>query len=53
MLMDYILRSRDLMTGSLFPGVKLFLKGKFPLLPSFIKGRGEIKRIFERCTKEK
>jgi heterodisulfide reductase subunit C len=53
MLMDYILRSRDLMTGSLFPGVKLFLKGKFPLLPSFIKGRGEIKRIFERCQKEK
>jgi heterodisulfide reductase subunit C len=53
MLMEYILRSRDLMKDSLIPGVKLFLKGKFPLLPSFIKGRGEIKRIFERCTKEK
>jgi len=48
-----MLRSRDLMKGSLLPGVKLFLKGKFPLLPSFIKGRDEIKRIFERCTKEK
>ena len=53
MLMDYMLRSRDLMKDSLFPGVKLFLKGKFPLLPSFIKGRDEIKRIFEKCTKEK
>jgi heterodisulfide reductase subunit C len=53
MLMDYMLRSRDLMKDSLFPGVKLFLKGKFPLLPSFIKKRGEIKRIFEKCTKEK
>ena len=53
MLMEYMLKSRDLMKGSLIPGVKLFLKGKFPLLPSFIRGRGEIKRIFERCVKEK
>ena len=53
MLMEYMLRSRDLMTDSLFPGVVLFLKGKFPLLPSFVKGKGEIKKIFERCTKEK
>ena len=53
MLMDYILRSKDLMKDSLFPGVKLFLKGKFPLLPSLVKGKGEIKKIFEKCTKEK
>jgi hypothetical protein len=53
MLMEYMLRSRDLMKGSLIPGVKLFLKGKFPLLPSFVKGKGEIKRIFEKCRKEK
>jgi heterodisulfide reductase subunit C len=53
MLMEYMLRSRDFMTDSLLPGMMLFLKGKFPLLPSFIKGRQEIKRIFERCTKEK
>src|SRR3972149_7303680 len=45
MLMEYILRSRDLMKGSLIPGVKLFFKGKFPLLPSFVKGKGDIKRI--------
>jgi hypothetical protein len=51
--MDYVMRSRDLMTGSLSPGIKLFLKGKFPLFPSFIKGRQEIKRIFEKCTKVK
>jgi heterodisulfide reductase subunit C len=53
MLMDYVMRSRDLMTGSLIPGIKLFLKGKFPMFPSFIKGRQEIKRIFEKCIKEK
>jgi len=53
MLMDYVLRSRDLMTDSLIPGMMLFLKGKFPLLPSFIKGRREIKKIFEKCSKEK
>ncbi len=53
MLMDYMLRSRDFMTGSLLPGMKLFLKGKFPLLPSLIKGREEIKKIFEKCTQEK
>ena len=54
MLMDYMLRSRDLMKDSLIPGMVLFLKGKFPLLPSFVKGRQEIKRIFEKCqTKTK
>ena len=53
MLMEYMLRSRDLMADSLFPGMKLFLKGKFPLLPSFIKGKEELKKIFEKCTKEK
>ncbi len=53
MLMDYVLRSRDLMTDSLLPGIKLFFKGKFPLFPSFVKNRQEIKRIFEKCTKEK
>jgi heterodisulfide reductase subunit C len=53
MLMDYVLRSRDLMTDSLIPGMMLFLKGKFPLLPSFIKGRQEIKKIFEKCEKGK
>jgi len=52
MLMDYMLRSRDLMKDSLIPGVKLFLKGKFPIFPSFIKGKGEIKRIFEKCEKK-
>lgn len=50
MLMDYKLRSKDFMTD-LVPGLKLFLKGKIPLFPSLIKGRDEIKRIFEKCTK--
>jgi heterodisulfide reductase subunit C len=52
MLIDYKLRSRDF-TTDLIPGMMLFLKGKIPLLPSFVKGKHEIKRIFERCTKEK
>ena len=53
MLMDYVLRSKDMMADSLVPGVKLFLKGKFPLFPSFVKGKQEIRRIFEKCTKER
>jgi heterodisulfide reductase subunit C len=52
MLIDYKLRSRDFMTD-LIPGMMLFLKGKIPLFPSFIKGREEIKKIFERCTKKR
>jgi heterodisulfide reductase subunit C len=52
MLIDYKLRSKDLMTD-LIPGMMLFLKGKIPLFPSLIKGRQEIQRIFEKCTKEK
>lgn len=52
MLIDYKLRSRDLFTD-LIPGMMLFMKGKIPLFPSLIKGRQEIKRIFERCKKER
>ncbi len=50
MLIDYKLRSRDFLTD-LAPGMRLFLKGKIPLFPRFIKGRREIKKIFERCKK--
>ena len=50
MLIDYKLRSRDFFTD-LIPGVMLFIRGKIPLLPNLIKGRQEIKRIFERCEK--
>jgi heterodisulfide reductase subunit C len=32
-------------------GSKMFLKGKVPLLPHRIKGRGEVKRIFEATKK--
>jgi heterodisulfide reductase subunit C len=52
MLIDYKLRSKDFLTD-LVPGMKLFMKGKIPLFPSFIKGREEIKRIFEKCQKRK
>jgi heterodisulfide reductase subunit C len=52
MLIDYKLRSRDFLTD-LIPGMILFMKGKIPLFPSLIKGRGEIKKIFDKCTKER
>jgi heterodisulfide reductase subunit C len=52
MLIDYKLRSRDFLTD-MGPGMKLFFKGKIPLFPDFIKGRRDIKRIFERCQKKK
>jgi heterodisulfide reductase subunit C len=48
----YKLRSRDFFTD-LIPGMRLFLKGKLPLFPSLVKGRQEMKKIFERCTKER
>jgi heterodisulfide reductase subunit C len=50
MLIDYKLRSKDFLTD-LVPGMKLFLKGKIPLIPDLIKRREEIKRIFDRCKK--
>jgi len=50
MLIDYKLRSKDFLTD-MIPGMMLFLKGKIPVIPSLVKGRGEIKKIFERCTK--
>jgi heterodisulfide reductase subunit C len=51
MLIDYKLRSKDFFTD-LVPGMMLFIKGKIPVFPSFVKGRQEIKRIFEKCSKE-
>ena len=51
MLIDYKLRSRDFFTD-LIPGMKLFLKGKIPLFPSLIKGRGR-SRGFLRDARRK
>lgn len=47
MLAEYKLRSRDFFSD-IFLGVKMFLKGKLALIPSFVKGRSEIRRIFDR-----
>jgi heterodisulfide reductase subunit C len=52
MEIEYKLRSRDFFTD-MIPGMMLFLKGKIPLFPSLIKERYEIKKIFEKCIKEK
>jgi hypothetical protein len=48
MLASYKLKSRDFMTD-LGPGLKLFAKGKIPLLPSRVKGIEEIRKIFEKA----
>jgi len=46
----YKLRTRDFLTD-LVPGMKLFMKGKIPLLPSRVKDIDEIKKIFEKTYK--
>ena len=46
MLMAYKLKSRDFLSD-MGIGLKLFLKGKIPLLPSRVKQLGDIKKIFE------
>jgi heterodisulfide reductase subunit C len=45
MLGEYKLRSLDLFSD-IFLGAKMFLKGKLAIVPSLIKGRDEMKRIF-------
>ncbi len=45
MLAAYKLSTRDFLTD-LGVGLKLFAKGKIPLLPSRIRGREELERIF-------
>ena len=51
MLAEYKIRSLNLFSDMIL-GAKMFLKGKLALMPKFIKGRGEIKRIFKRSSKE-
>jgi heterodisulfide reductase subunit C len=45
MLGEYKLRSLDLFSD-IFLGAKMFMKGKLAIMPEFISGRDEIKRIF-------
>jgi len=52
MLVDYKLKSKDFFTD-LGPGIQLFFKGKIPLFPDLIRGRQELKRIFDRCQGRK
>ena len=46
MLMKYKLRSKNL-TADLDVGLKLFLKGKIPLLPKKTKNVQKVKEIFQ------
>jgi len=47
MLAEYKLRSRNLFSDLLL-GAQMFLKGKLALLPSRIKNREEVKKLFRR-----
>lgn len=48
MLMTYKLKTRDFFTD-LGAGMKLFMKGKIPLLPKSVKGKAEVAKIFEEA----
>ena len=51
MLMEYKLRSGDYWTD-LIPGMKLFMKGKIPLIPGRIKGKDSIREIYRKAQKK-
>jgi len=51
MLMEYKLRSRDLWTD-LVPGMKLFMKGKIPLIPGRIKGMKAIREMYRKTQRK-
>jgi heterodisulfide reductase subunit C len=48
MLLAYKWATKDFFTD-MGVGMKLFAKGKIPLLPSSVKGRGEIEKIFNEA----
>ena len=47
---SYMLRSMDLFSN-IPTGIKLFLKGKLPIIPRRIKGIGEIQRLYAEAGK--
>ena len=51
MLMEYKLRSGDYWTD-LIPGMKLFMKGKIPLIPGRIKGIDSIREIYRKVREK-
>jgi len=51
MLMEYKLRSGDYWTD-LVPGMKLFMRGKIPLIPGRIKGMDSIREIYRKAQKK-
>ncbi len=55
-LLSYKLKTKDFFSNAAINdmkvGIKLFIKGKLPLLPKKIKGCNEIKKIFNKCAPE-
>ena len=57
LIMRYMLSSGDIfkfqdLLNNITLGAKMFLKGKLAILPSKIKGAGEVKRIFQLTEKK-
>jgi len=50
LVMRYKMNSLDLFSDALL-GPAMLAKRKLPLLPHRIRGRGEVRRIFEKCRK--
>jgi heterodisulfide reductase subunit C len=51
MLMEFKLRSGDYWTD-LIPGMKLFMKGKIPLIPGRIRGMDSIREMYRKTRKK-
>lgn len=51
MMAFYKIKSRDIMSD-LDVGLKMFLKGKMPLLPHRIKDRAKIKKVFQQTKND-
>ncbi len=55
-LISYKLKTKDFFSkdaiNDMKVGIKLFLKGKLPLIPKKVKNIDEIKKIFQKCAPE-
>lgn len=47
LLAFYVPRNLSLISGSVGPGLKMFLSGKLPLIPKPIRGASEVKQLYQ------
>lgn len=48
----YKLRSRDFFSD-IFAGIQMILKGKLGFIPSIVRGRGEVKKLFNKAAEDR